>query len=234
MTFNEEYNIYILTPDESEFPRPEEALLSDEIEEFAVGGNVLPDSLWNAYSNGIFPWYAYKEYPYPVWFCPKQRFVIFPESVHISHSMRTMINSGRYRATFDRAFEDVIRNCSSVDGRDKEDGAWLGGRLMESMIELHRRGIAHSVEVWENDRLVGGLYGIWVNRCFCGDSMFSKAPSASKFALISLAGLLKGKNVIIDAQIENPYLLSMGGVHIPFPEYQSYLYNAPALPFPQE
>jgi len=153
----------------------------------AVGGDLSVDRLVLAYSHGIFPWYGFKEENEILWFCPMDRFVIFPKKIHVSHSMRTLVNSHRYRATFDRSFDEVISACSKVGGRDRQCGAWLGSDMIAAYHRLHERGLARSVEVWEGDSLVGGLYGVTLGRSFFGESMFSLHPSASKYALIALA-----------------------------------------------
>lgn len=153
----------------------------------AVGGDLSVDRLVLAYSHGIFPWYGFKEGNEILWFCPMDRFVIFPKKIHVSHSMRTLVNSHRYRATFDRSFDEVISACSKVGGRDRQCGAWLGSDMIAAYRRLHERGLARSVEVWEGDSLVGGLYGVTLGCSFFGESMFSLHPSASKYALIALA-----------------------------------------------
>ncbi len=179
-----------------------------------VGGDLSPERLQLAYSYGIFPWSDFR-LPEIHWYGPTRRFVLFPEKVHISHSMRTLINKGRYYATYNQALPEVARHCSTVDQRDQQRGAWLGPKLIESLEELWKRRVVVSVEVYDSqdgDRLVGGLYGYWIKDCFLGDSMFSLVPSASKLALIALCQRLEkigGK--MIDLQIYTPHLASMGG-----------------------
>jgi leucyl/phenylalanyl-tRNA--protein transferase len=132
--------------------------------------------------------------------------------------MRQLIRSGKYKVTFNRDFAGVIENCGKL--RIDEDGAWLGPDIVKSFTELHRRKVAASVEVWDGDRLVGGLYGVALGNVFCGESMFSLVPSASKLALIALAQRLATvPGTIIDCQFETPHLKSMGGRHIPYDEY---------------
>ncbi len=161
-----------------EFPDPR---LGDDSGLLAVGGDLSTERLLLAYCNGIFPWYSFRE-GIIQWFCPLQRFVIFPEEIHISHSMRNLFNKGKYAVSINAAFDDVIENCSKL--RIKEEGAWLGEDMMKAYKELHRQKFATSVEVWEEEKLVGGLYGVTLNGCFFGESMFSLVPSASKIALI--------------------------------------------------
>lgn len=151
-----------------------------------------------------------------------QRFVIFPGEIHISHSMRTLMNKNTYKVTFNQAFEEVIRNCSKL--RIDEEGAWLGEEMTEAYIRLYEQNLAASVEVWEGDKLVGGLYGVTLGTCFFGESMFSLVPSASKLALIRLAQLLHAHGgTLIDCQFETPHLKSMGGRYISYEEYMKYL-----------
>lgn len=187
----------------------------------AVGGDLSIDRLILAYSNGIFPWYAFRENQIQ-WWCPLDRFVIFPHEVHISHSMRTLINKERYRVTVNHAFRDVIHACGNL--RIEEEGAWLGKDMMEAYTLLHEQDFAASVEVWEGEQLVGGLYGVTLGSCFFGESMFSLAPNASKLALIHLAQIFQELGgVMIDCQFETPHLKSMGGRQITYEEYMKYI-----------
>jgi len=188
----------------------------------AIGGDLSTDRLLLAYSYGIFPWYSFRDCDEPLWFCPMDRFVIFPEEIHISHSMRTLMNKKRYRVTFGQDFGGVIANCSRL--RYEEEGAWLGNDMMEAYTELFRQGFAMSVEVWDEETLVGGLYGVALGRCFFGESMFSLVPSASKLALIVLARTMAEKGGrMIDCQLETPHLKSMSGRHISYDEYMKIL-----------
>lgn len=187
----------------------------------AIGGDLSIDRLILAYSNGIFPWYAFKEGMIQ-WWCPMERFVIFPDEIHISHSMHTLMNKGKYKVTFNQAFSKVIQACGNL--RIEMEGAWLGREMMDAYTRLYEQNFATSVEVWEGERLVGGLYGVTLGRCFFGESMFSLVPSASKLALIHLAKTFeKLGGVMIDCQFETPHLLSMGGKHIGYDEYMEYL-----------
>lgn len=190
----------------------------------AIGGDLTVEWLLLAYSNGIFPWFAYKVSPVIKWYCPLDRFVIFPEKIHVSHSMRTLMNQHVYQVTFNSDFNGVIHECSKVNGRDHNIGAWLGHRMIAAYVELHRQGYAASVEVWQGDKLVGGLYGVTIGKSFFGESMFSLRPSASKLALISLAQLMQahGGN-LIDCQFETPHLKSMGGEHISYDRYMQII-----------
>lgn len=189
----------------------------------AVGGDLSVDRLLLAYSNGFFPWYSFKQKE-PLWFCPLQRFVIFPNEIHISHSMQQLINQNRYRSTLNQDFEGVIQGCATAQNRNEEEGAWLGPDIIKAYTELHRQGFAASVEVWDGDQLVGGLYGVNLGKAFFGESMFSLVPNASKLALIHLArmmDILGGS--LIDCQLETSHLRSMGGRFIPYEQYMSII-----------
>ena len=213
--------IFELT-DDIVFPDPR---MGEENGLLAVGGDLSIERLKLAYSWGIFPWFSFREWPYPAWYCPMQRFVIFPDQVHISHSMRTLINKHQYHVTFNQDFEGVIRGCSEVDGRYYCDGAWLGEDMINAYTDMYLQGYARSVEVIDgNGDLVGGLYGIVVGTCFIGESMFSRVPNASKLALIKLAELMKKVGgQLIDCQLETSHLKSMGGRFIPYKEYMDML-----------
>lgn len=190
----------------------------------AVGGDLSVDRLLLAYSNGFFPWYSFQHQDEPVWYCPLQRFVIFPSEIHVSHSMKQLISRAQYHVTINRDFNGVIRGCATAQNRNCEDGAWLGPAIIEAYTEMHRQGFAASVEVWNADRLVGGLYGITIGTSFFGESMFSLVPNASKLALIHLARVLATRGGrLIDCQLETPHLRSMGGRFIPYEEYISII-----------
>lgn len=193
---------------------------------FAVGGDLRVPRVIAALKIGAFPWFAFR-YEKPMWCCPMERFVIFPNEIHVSHSMRNVFNRGIFTVTFDQDFESMISLCAVADNRIDHPDAWLGERVITTYCHLHRRGIAHSVEVWDNatDRLVGGLYGERVGRCFMGESMCSLVPNASKAALITLARKMAAEPypTIIDTQIETPHLASLGARYIPYDDYLPYL-----------
>ena len=203
------------------FPDPH---LGEEDGLIAVGGDLSVDRLLLAYSHGFFPWFSFRHRQEPLWYCPLQRFVIFPKEVHVSHSMQQLINKHHLKPTINKDFEGVILGCATAQNRNQEEGAWLGPNMIEAYTELYRQGFAASVEIWEDDQLVGGLYGVNLGRAFFGESMFSLVPSASKLALIHLARMLEvlGGN-IIDCQFETPHLRSMGGRFIPYEEYISII-----------
>lgn len=202
------------------FPDPH---LGEDDGLFAVGGDLSVDRLLLAYSNGIFPWYSFRDQPQILWYCPMKRFVIFPDKIHISHSMRTLLNKDEYSVSINNDFDGVIDNCSKL--RYDEEGAWLGKDMIKAYTELYRQGFAASVEVWDKEgKLVGGLYGVSIGPAFFGESMFSLVPSASKIALIFLAKYFQqcgGK--LIDCQFETPHLKSMGGEYISYDEYMDII-----------
>ena len=158
------------------FPHPEMPLLDDSDGMVAIGGDLSIERLLLAYDHGFFPWFAFKLKEIQ-WFCPRQRFVIFPNEIHVSHSMRTLMNKHLYRITFNTAFDQVIRACSTVDNRIDELGAWLGDDIIDAYSKLHDLGYARSVEVWRGNELVGGLYGVNSGTGFVGESMFSREPN---------------------------------------------------------
>lgn len=209
------------TAEELSFPDPH---LGEEDGLFAVGGDLSIDRLLLAYSNGIFPWYSFRDQPEILWYCPMKRFVIFPSEVHVSHSMRTLMNKDCYSVSINQDFDGVIHGCSKL--RINEDGAWLGEDMIRAYTALHDQGFAASVEVWDNatDRLVGGLYGVTIGQVFIGESMFSLVPSASKLALIFLARFMQEHGGgMIDCQLETPHLKSMGGRYISYDEYMDIM-----------
>ena len=190
----------------------------------AVGGDLSVDRLLLAYSHGFFPWFSFQNRKEPLWYCPLQRFVIFPKEIHISHSMKQLIKKGNFCLTINKNFEGVIRGCATAQNRNEEEGAWLGPDIIKAYTELHRQGFAASVEVWQGGQLVGGLYGVTLGKAFFGESMFSLVPSASKLALIHLACLFEQLGgLLIDCQFETPHLRSMGGRFIPYEEYISII-----------
>lgn len=191
-----------------------------------IGGDLDPRRLLLAYSYGIFPWFDFTD-PSPSWWAPLSRFVLFPEEIHISHSMRTLLNKKKYRVTVNQAFPEVIEACKTVNGRHESPlGTWLGDDIIKNYTELWRQGFVKSVEVWdiESGMLSGGLYGVWLNGCFMGESMFSYVPSGSKIALIGLCEWMKEQGgKVIDLQIETEHLKSMGGRYISYMDYLSLL-----------
>ena len=206
---------YQLSDTEIWFPQPE---LADDDGLLAVGGDLSPARLMLAYHQGIFPWYS-EESPI-LWYSPHERFILFPQKLKVSSSMVKVIKSGRFHITFDLAFKEVIEDCATVS-RQGDKGTWITQEMKNAYIDLHGLGYAHSLEVWENDALVGGLYGVVVNNVFCGESMFSKVSNASKVALIWLChnfGFL-----MIDCQVYTKHLESLGAELISRSEYLLFL-----------
>ena len=175
----------------------------------ALGGDLSTERLTHAYKNGIFPWFSDND-PI-VWYCPFKRMVLFPAEIKISKSMQKIMNRNEFTITENTAFEAVIYNCKNID-RNDGFGTWITNDMEQAYINLHKKGIAKSIEVWHKDQLVGGLYGVKVDNVFCGESMFSKVSNASKLAFMHLA---KNKNYkLIDCQIYNEHLASLGAREI--------------------
>ncbi|PCE63127.1 leucyl/phenylalanyl-tRNA--protein transferase [Sediminicola luteus] len=192
------------------FPDPETA---NEEGLLALGGDLSTERLWLAYKNGIFPWF--NEDPYLMWWCPDPRMVIFPTEIKVSKSMRKVLRTGNFKVTQNQAFSEVLEQCANIP-RFGEDGTWITPNMMQAYLEMHKKGHAKSVEVWEDGYLVGGLYGIDLGHVFCGESMFSIVPNASKVALIHLAQQCqKNDYQLIDCQMYTAHLESMGGREIP-------------------
>ena len=193
--------IFKLLDDSLIFPNP---ALAEQDGLLAIGGDLSPARLLLAYQSGIFPWFSEGE---PIlWYSPHKRCVIYPDKIKISKSMQKILNQEVFKITFNQAFAEVIRNCATTE-RKGQDGTWITNEMQDAYISLHQQGYAHSVEVWLADQLVGGLYGLKVNRVFCGESMFSHVSNASKAALIFLSKM----NIdLIDCQLPNDHLMSLG------------------------
>ena len=186
----------------------------------AVGGDLSIERLTLAYRNGIFPWYAEGE-PI-VWYSPDPRMVLYPDDLRVSKSMHQFINSKKHRVTFNTAFASVISNCKSIDrSKQGQSGTWITTEMQDAYIDLHKYGLAKSVEVWKDNELVGGLYGVEVGNIFCGESMFSKISNASKLAFIAL--VRQNKYALIDCQVYNPHLASLGAKEIERDLFVGYL-----------
>lgn len=208
--------IYQLT-EEIIFPKPE---LAEEDGLLAIGGDLKLERLLLAYCNGIFPWYSDDE---PIlWWCPKPRFIIKPNEIKISKSMKRVFNKGEFKITFDGDFEGVIRNCKEL--RENKEGTWINNEIMKAYIELFKNGFASSVEVYKDEELVGGLYGVKIGKCFFGESMFSKVTNASKVALISMCKKLEEEGYIfLDCQMHTNHLESMGGKFVSWNKFKEML-----------
>jgi leucyl/phenylalanyl-tRNA--protein transferase len=187
------------------FPPVEEAN-KDGI--LAIGGDLSPERLLLAYQSGIFPWFNEGE---PIiWWAPKSRMVLFFDDLVVSKSMRNILNRNLFKVTFNQNFRAVISNCSHTK-REGQNGTWITNDMIEAYCKLHDSGIAKSVEVWQNEELVGGLYGIDLGHVFCGESMFSTVSNASKVAFINLVSQLKKENYkLLDCQVYNEHLETLG------------------------
>ncbi|MDN3641662.1 leucyl/phenylalanyl-tRNA--protein transferase [Lutimonas halocynthiae] len=187
----------------------------------AFGGDLRPERLILAYQNGIFPWYNEGE---PIiWYCPEERMVLFPQELRISKSMRQLMRNNTFRITTNTAFEQVISQCQNSPRKDQL-GTWITDDMKQAYLKLHELGFAKSVEVWQDDQLVGGLYGIDLGHVFCGESMFSKESNTSKLAFIHLVQELQKKDYkLIDCQVYNEHLESLGAREIPRSEFMGFL-----------
>lgn len=183
----------------------------------ALGGDLSPQRLVLAYKSGIFPWFNDGE-PI-VWWSPDPRMVVFPDRYKVSKSIRNILNKGRFNVTFNRCFREVITNCSEVD-RSGEPGTWISKEMIEAYCKLHELGYAKSVEVWQEEKLVGGLYGVDLGHLFCGESMFSKVSNASKVAFVTLIEKLRNEQYkLLDCQVYNEHLALLGAQEIPRAEF---------------
>ena len=188
----------------------------------AIGGDLSPARLLEAYRHGIFPWY---EGDHILWWCPDPRFVLFPEELKIARSMKPLLNRQAFRFTTNTAFAEVIHQCKNSH-RPGQDGTWITDEVEKAYIKLHELGYAHSAEVWKDGSLAGGLYGIRLGNVFFGESMFSKVSNASRYAFIQYTEQLKQEGVsLIDCQVHTGYLESMGARMIPGKEFDRLLQN---------
>ncbi|QED38250.1 leucyl/phenylalanyl-tRNA--protein transferase [Antarcticibacterium arcticum] len=203
-----------------EFPPVE---MANEDGLLAIGGDLSVKRLLDAYCHGIFPWYEASQ---PViWYSPDPRMVLFPHKLKVSKSMRKLIEKEAFRVTFDENFEAVINNCASIS-REGQKGTWITPDLKNAFLKLHGLGIAQSVEVWKGNRLVGGLYGIYLKeqKVFCGESMFAKISNASKYGFIVWVEKLRARGIkLIDCQVYTAHLESLGAEEIPRREFLKYL-----------
>jgi len=205
-----------LADNDLSFPNP---ALAEDDGLLAIGGDLSLERLMLAYSNGIFPWFSEGEAI--LWYSPHERCVIYPDKIKISKSMRKVIKDEVFKVTVNKVFTDVIKNCASTP-RNGQNGTWITNEMQEAYINLHENGFAHSIEVWLGDKLAGGLYGVIINRVFCGESMFSHVSNASKAALIYLS---KTGIDLIDCQLPNDHLMSLGAQMISREIYINALNN---------
>lgn len=215
--------IYLLPEDDILFPPPNLATAEGIL---AVGGDLSTERLIKAYKNGIFPWFNPGE---PIlWWSPDPRFVLFPSELRVSKSMRPYFNQQKFKVTFDQAFDRVIRACqvraSESNRRRRAIGSWITDDMIEAYEALHEQGIGHSVEVWKEEELVGGLYGLAIGKIFFGESMFTRVNNASKFGFISLVRWLEQSDfMLIDCQQETRHLASLGAKSIPRSDFLAHL-----------
>lgn len=216
-------HLAFLDPYSLDFPPTSEAL-TEPNGLLAVGGDLSAERLISAYQQGIFPWFSDED---PIlWWSPDPRAVLFPHELHISKSLSKRLRRNEFSITFDKAFSEVMENCRTVD--DRQEATWISDDIKAAYCQLHEMGYAHSVEVWQNDSenrtLVGGLYGLAMGKVFFGESMFSRVADASKVALVGLTQrLIELDYQLIDCQVTNPHLLSMGAREIPRTEFELLL-----------
>jgi len=196
----------ILDKSDINFPDPSTSTKEGAV---AIGGDLSIERLLRAYALGFFPWYNPDE---PIiWWHPDPRFIIIPHEIRVTKSMRSYFSKEKFQLSFDQCFTDVVTACEEIKRRD-QPGTWITDQIKDAYTALHDYGVAHSVEVWQDGDLVGGLYGVSLGKVFYGESMFSKVSNSSKFALIALASILdKQEFELIDCQMPNPHLKSMGG-----------------------
>lgn len=194
---------------------------ADEEGILAIGGDLSTKRLLLAYTNGIFPWYN-DDQPI-IWWSPNPRFVLFPEKLKISKSMKSLLLANKFSFTINNNFDQVIKNCKTIN-RKNQDGTWITNEVQNAYTVLHKNGYAHSAETWLDGNLVGGLYGVKIGNIFFGESMFSKYPNASKFAFINYVKKLQEENVtLIDCQLHTNHLESFGAEMIDRNEFKKML-----------
>ena len=212
--------LYLLN-EEPVFPDPAQA---DDDGLIAIGGDLSVSRLLAAYSNGIFPWFI--EEGFIFWFSPDPRMVLFPEKLKIPDSLQRRMKKGGYEATVDRAFKEVITHCAKVS-RSKEKGTWISKEFIEAYTNLYNTGFAHSVEIWKDGVLTGGLYGVSIGAAFFGESMFHVKPDASKIAFVYLVEKVSALNFLfIDCQVETSHFYNLGAEMIPRKKYLELLNQA--------
>ena len=209
--------VYRLSKKEISFPDP---VLAEENGLLAVGGDLSTDRLLLAYLYGIFPWYEPGDEI--LWWCPKERFLIFPGEIHVSRSMKKYMNKHDSKICLNRDFRDTMHRCRMK--REQEEGPWITDEMAEAYYRMNQNGWAVSVEAFVDGELAGGLYGVSIGKCFFGESMFSERENGSKVALIALAKILEENGYLfIDCQFHTEHLESMGGRYVPWEEYNQML-----------
>jgi leucyl/phenylalanyl-tRNA--protein transferase len=213
-------------PSDLRFPPVEQASQDGLL---AVGGDLRPERLLEAYRHGIFPWYSDDQ---PVlWWSPDPRTVLFPDKLHISRSLKRSLRPGLFSVTLDRSFRDVMQHCAGPRPQYPDGGTWITAKMLEAYTRLHELGYAHSVETWQEGELVGGLYGVALGGAFFAESMFTRVPDASKVALVSLVRQLQTWGFrLMDCQQASPHVMRFGAEEIPRRNFLEYLATALALP----
>ncbi|MCT7585395.1 leucyl/phenylalanyl-tRNA--protein transferase [Aliarcobacter butzleri] len=215
---DKKHKIYLLDEDKFDFPTLN--MMNDDL--VAIGGDFHPQRLLNAYENGIFPWFI-DDLGYIHWFSPQKRMVLYPENFKVSKSLRKSITNKGFVVKSNKNFEEVIRSCAKIK-RKHEDGTWISEEFIKAYTNLHKLDIAFSIECYLKDELVGGLYGVLIGDIFCGESMFSLVPDASKVAFYHLCQQAKQNGIkIIDCQVYNDHLASLGAFEITRNEYFNLL-----------
>jgi len=213
-------------PSDLRFPHVEQASPDGLL---AVGGDLRPERLLEAYRHGVFPWYSDDQ---PIlWWSPDPRTVLFPDKLHISRSLKRSLRPGIFSVTLDRCFRDVMRHCAGPRPQYPDGGTWITAEMLAAYTRLHKLGYAHSVETWQEGQLVGGLYGVALGGAFFAESMFAHTSDASKVALVSLVRQLQTWGFrLMDCQQSSPHVLAFGAQNIPRHEFLDHLTAALELP----
>ena len=213
-------NLAFLDPDEPQFPDPSAALAEPD-GLLAFGGNLEPKTLVDAYRQGIFPWYQDED---PIlWWSPATRCLIEPKALNISRRLLRLLRQQPYQIKTDSAFNEVVKACAEPRG---DGGTWITEEMMDAYTALHEQGQAHCVEVWDGSDLVGGIYGVHIGGIFCGESMFSRVDNGSKIAIAHLCQWMAAEGLeLLDCQMINPHLLSLGAISMPRSDFLIRLRN---------
>ncbi len=219
-----------LNPNSFDFP-PLDSALTDPNGLLAIGGDLSPQRIVSAYQHAVFPWFNEGE---PIlWWSPTPRAIIEIEHLRVNRTLKKVLNRKLFNVTVNNAFDEVIEYCA--DAPFRKEGTWIGSDMLATYKELHQLGFAHSIEVWQNHELVGGLYGVAINGFFSGESMFYTKANASKVALVALAQLLKSQKVnFIDCQIDNLFLSSMGSIEVNRADFIKRQQKAKAINLPKD
>lgn len=215
-----EHKLYLLDQDNFNFPTLE--MMEDDL--VAIGGDFHPQRLLNAYSSGIFPWFI-DDYNHIHWYSPQQRMVLKPNEMKVSKSLKKSVQNKGFVIKSNENFEEVMKNCSTIK-RKHEDETWIDDNFIQAYTNLYNLGYAFSIETYLDEELVGGLYGVMIGDVFCGESMFAKVSDASKVAFYHLCQQAEQNGIkLIDCQVHNKHLESLGAYEIPREEYFKILKN---------